>query len=71
MFSNKTKFTFDTTEALKDFFVTLKCRFSWFELFCFIPPNYRMMNGQELKVCSLLNVCCSDSVADVALVGWQ
>lgn len=29
------------------------------------------MNGQELKIRSLLNVSCSDSVADVAVLGWQ
>lgn len=69
--SNKTKLTFDTGEALKDFFVLLKWRYSWFELFCFVPPNYLVVMNYlvELKVCSL-QMSAALTVADVALVGW-
>lgn len=67
----KTKLTSYTDEILKDFLSLLSGDIPDLSFFCFVPPNYLvLMNGQELKVCSLLNVSCSDSVADVALLGW-
>lgn len=76
VFFDKMKLAFDTVEALKDFFVVPKWRYSRLEVFffCFILPNHLvLMNGQELNVCSLLtlNVNCFDSVAAAAVVSWQ
>lgn len=68
----KNKIVLSYRWGFERFFVILKWRYSCFEFFCFVPPNYLvLMNGQELKICFLMNVSCADSVADVALLGWK
>lgn len=72
MSSNKTKLTFDTDKALKDFF------FSFLsgdirDLSCFVLFHQMLPCGDEwtgAKGLLSTSVSCSVSVADVALVGW-
>lgn len=70
--SNKTKLTFDTDEALKDFLLFLSGDIpdlSCFVLFC----STKLPCGDEWTGAKGLlsrNASCSDRVADVALVGW-